>query len=458
MNFSQWRRSWRRCRGAVLAAAVALGLPVVSAGADDITSFELDNGMQVVVIPDRRAPVVTHMVWYKVGSADEPAGSSGIAHFLEHLMFKGTTNHPAGEFSASVASIGGEENAFTSNDYTAYFQRVAPEALATMMEFEADRMRNVVLTEEIVRTERDVVLEERRSRVENSPQALLGEEVDATLFQNHPYRIPVIGWMHEIQQLDLEDAMRFYRQHYAPNNAILVVAGDVEVDAVRALAEANYGRIPANPELGPRIRPQEPEQNTARTVTLSDPRISVPTMRRYWVVPQYASGTANDAEALDLLAEILGGGVRSRLYQELVVRQGIAQSVSAWYRGTALDPTSFSVGGTPRAPASLTELEAAIDAEIDRIAKEGIGEAELQRAKDRLVRNMIYARDSQSTMARIFGTTLATGGTVDDVLEWPDRIHSVSAEAVREAAVRYLTKAATTAYLLPPSTDAETEE
>jgi zinc protease len=445
------RRWTSSLRGAGLALLCLAAAPAAGAEESAVATFRLDNGMEAVVIPDRRAPVVTHMVWYKVGSADDPAGQSGVAHFLEHLMFKGTTNHPAGEFSAAVDAIGGEENAFTSNDYTAYFQRVAPEALGTMMEFEADRMRNVVLNEEIVRTERDVVLEERRSRVENSPQALLAEETDATLFQNHPYRIPVIGWMHELEELDLDDAMHFYRRHYAPNNAILIVAGDVEVDEVRRLAESTYGRIAPNPDLGPRLRPQEPEHNTARAVTLADARITVPSMRRFWLVPQYRSGAASDAEALELLAEILGGGVRSRLYQELVVRQGIAQNVSAWYRGTALDPTSFSVGGTPRAPATLEELEAAIDAEIAKIVADGVGEAELERAKDRLVRNMIFARDSQSTMARIFGSTLTTGGTVADVLEWPERIRSVSAAQVREVAVSYL-KHPTTAYLLPAET------
>jgi zinc protease len=285
----------------------------------------------------------------------------------------------------------------------------------------------------------------------------LSEEVDATLYQNHPYRIPVIGWMHEIADLDLNDAMQFYERHYAPNNAVLVVAGDVDVADVRELAEATYGKLAPNPGLPQRVRPQEPEQNTARTVTLSDPRITVPSMRRHWVVPQYQSGKASDAEALELLAEILGGGIRSRLYQELVVRRGIAQNASAWYRGTSLDPASFSVGGTPRESVTLKELEEAIDGEIARIMDEGVTDRELERAKDRLVRNMIYARDSQSTMARIFGATLTTGGTVADVLEWPDRIRAVSREAVQEVARRYLTQG-TTAYLLPPATEEQAQD
>src|SRR5690606_21260877 len=320
-------------------------------------------------------------------------GKSGIAHFLEHLMFKGTRTHPAGEFSARVAEIGGEENAFTSYDYTAYFQRISPEALPAMMELEADRMRNLILTEEIVRPERDVVLEERRSRVENNPQALLAEELDATLYQNHPYRIPVIGWMHEIEELNLADAMAFYKRHYSPNNAVPIVAGDVEPGEVRELARKFYGSIPANPELDSRVRPQEPEQNTQRAVTLSDARITVPNLRRYWVVPAYASGEASDAEALELLAEILGGGIRSRLYQELVVRQGIAQQASAWYRGTSVDATAFSVAGAPRESASLEDIENGIEAVIAGIIDEGVDADELQKAKDRLICNMVFARD-----------------------------------------------------------------
>lgn len=415
-----------------------------------ISSFELENGLEVVVIPDRRAPVVTHMIWYRAGSADDPPGRSGIAHFLEHLMFKGTKNHPAGAFSARVAEIGGEENAFTSYDYTAYYQRVSPDALATMMEFEADRMRNLALTEEMVRTERDVVMEERRSRVESNPGAMLGEEVDATLYQNHPYRVPIIGWMHEIELLDLDDALAYYRRFYSPANAVLIVAGDVEPDQVRSFAEATYGRISSHPVTGERTRPREPEQNTRRSVILRDPRVSVPSLRKHWVVPSYNTGAAGEAEALDLLGEILGGGIRSRLYQTLVVDRGIARFASARYNGTALDEASFSVAGTPRGAAELEEIEAAIDEEIGKIAAEGITGEELERAKNRFIRNMIFARDSQTSMAQIFGAALSTGGSVDDVLEWPSRIRAVTAEAVQEAARKYLVQdRSTTGYLLP---------
>jgi len=302
-------------------------------GGPDVAHFFLDNGLEVVVIPDHRAPIVTHMVWYKVGSADEVAGKSGLAHFFEHLMFKGTKNHPQGDLEKAVAAIGGQQNAFTSYDYTAYFEKISPDALKSMMGFEADRMRNLVLNEKVVATERDVVLEERGSRIDNNPGSILSEETSATLYQNSPYGRPVIGWRREMKQLNLADAVAFYNQHYEPNNAILVVAGDVTADEVRDLAGQTYGKVPRGPDLPPRIRPQEPHQDTRRTVTLKDARVSEPRFTKYFLVPSYTTAEPGEAEALDLLAEILGGDARSRLYQDLVVKKQIAASVGSWYQG-----------------------------------------------------------------------------------------------------------------------------
>lgn len=442
-------------RGPVLGASFAffLAAPAFADSipqANKVTGFSLDNGMQIVVIPDHRAPIVTHMVWYKVGSADEPPGKSGIAHFFEHLMFKGTTNHKAGEFDAAIAAIGGSNNAFTSFDYTAYYETVTPAALGEMMRFEADRMRNLDLSDEVVATERDVILEERRSRVDNSPDALLGEEVNATLYQNQPYRIPVIGWKQEIEALNRTDARAFYDRYYTPNNAVLVVAGDVDAQTVRELAEQAYDKLERGPDLPPRNRPVEPEQNTRRTVTLNDPRVSVPSFSTCWIVPSYNTDSNGEAEALDLLAEILGGGSRSRLYQELVVKKGIATGVGASFQGTMLDDTSFSVYGMPRGDAGLAEVEAAVNAEVVRIAAEGVTADELEKAKKRLVRSMVFARDKQAAMANIYGATLATGGTVQDIEEWPRRIREVTTDQVKAVAARYLgMDHATTGYLLP---------
>ncbi|UVC15318.1 M16 family metallopeptidase [Mesorhizobium onobrychidis] len=433
------------------ALAFVTTAPVLAA-TDDIkaTNFLLDNGMEVVVIPDRRAPIVTHMVWYKIGSADEPPGKSGIAHFFEHLMFKATTNHAAGAFDRAVSAIGGSNNAFTSYDYTAFYETVVPQALEQMMDFEADRMRNLILTDDVIATERDVILEERRSRIDSNPQAVLGEEVDATLWQNQPYRIPVIGWMQEMEKLNRADAKAFYDKYYTPNNAVLVVAGDVEPQVVKALAEKTYGKVARGPDLPPRIRPVEPEQNTRRTVTLADARVSVPNFSTQWVVPSYHTAKPGEAEALDLLAEILGGGSRSRLYQQLVVKQGIAAEAGAFFQGTMLDATNFTVYGAPRGDAKLADVQAAVEAEVARIAKDGVTSGELEKAKDRFVRSMIFARDKQDSMANIYGATLATGGNVRDVEEWPGRIRKVTADQVKAVAARYLASDhSTTGYLLP---------
>ncbi|HMF69527.1 MAG TPA: pitrilysin family protein [Phyllobacterium sp.] len=417
---------------------------------DDVSSFYLDNGLEVVVIPDHRAPVVTHMMWYHVGSADEEPGKSGIAHFFEHLMFKATKTYPAGEFSRKVAEIGGQENAFTSYDYTAFYQQVAPSALEMVMTYEADRMENLILNDDVVKTERDVVLEERRSRTDSNPSALLSEEVNATLYQNHPYRMPVIGWLHEMQQLNLKDALAFYEKYYTPNNATLVVSGDVDLATVKALAEKTYGKVPRRAEPGKRERPQEPEQNTKRTVSLADPRVSQPSFQKMWLAPSYTSAKPGEAEALDLLSEILGGSNRSRIYQALVVSDGTAASAGAYYQGGSLDAGSFGVYGAPRGSATLTQVEAGIDAQIAKIIKDGVTEDELEKARNRFLKSVIFARDSQAGMARIYGSTLSTGQTIKDIQEWPDRIRAVKVQDIQDVAKRYLVDSrSVTSYLMP---------
>jgi len=436
--------------GLVLAAGLAVPAVAGQAIGGDAADFTLANGMQVVVIPDHRAPIVTHMVWYKVGSADEPPGKSGIAHFFEHLMFKATKTRPEGAFDKAVAAIGGSNNAFTSYDYTSFYETVPPEALDEMMAFEADRMRNLILDDKTIATERDVILEERRARVDNDPEALLSEEVDATLWQNQPYRIPVIGWKQEIETLDRADALTFYDHYYRPNNAILVVAGDVEPDAVRRLAQESYGKLARGPDLPPRVRPVEPEQNARRTVTLADARISVPNFSTQWVVPSYRTARPGEAEALDLLSEILGGGPRSRLYQELVVRKGIATGTGASFQGTMLNDTNFVVYAEPREGGALADVEKALNEEIARVAAGGVTGQELERAKDRFIRSTVFARDRQDAMANMYGSTLATGGTVKDIAEWPDRIRRVTADEIKAVAARYLVPdRSVTGYLLP---------
>ena len=404
------------------------------------TTFTLGNGLQVLVIPDHRTPVVTEMIWYKVGSADETPGKSGLAHFLEHLMFKGTDKNPSGRFSQVVATIGGQENAFTSADYTGYFQRVPRDKLKAMMEFEADRMTGLALTDDVVRPELNVVLEEQNMRVANNPAARLGEQMDAALYLNHPYGRPVIGWRHEIEQLDREGALEFYRRFYAPNNAILVVAGDVTADEVRTLAEETYGKVPRFAEIKPRLRPQEPVQQAARTVTLADPRVTQPSVSRYYLVPSSGKARPGESEALDVLAHILGRGSNSRLYQKLVVDKNIAVNAGASYDGTAVDNTRFGVYGTPKPGTSLPQLEQAIDGVLAEIIENGVTPEELERSKGRMIADAVYANDNQRMMAQWYGASLATGATVDEVRTWPDRVRLVTAEAVRDAARRWLDK------------------
>src|SRR3984893_4035827 len=267
----------------------------------EVAPFTLGNGLEVVVIPDHRAPVVTHMVWYRVGSADETAGKSGLAHFLEHLMFKGTKKNPLGRYSQTVATLGGQENAFTTDDYTTYYQRIPRERLKTLMEFESDRMTGLVLTDAAVKPELQVVLEEQNMRVANNPGARLGEQMEAALYLNHPYGRPVIGWRHEIEKLDREGALAFYRRFYTPNNAILVVAGDVTADEVRTLAEATYGKVERVVEVAPRDLPEDPLKAAAPTATLADPRVTQPSLRRIYLAPSATSAEPGESEPLDLL-------------------------------------------------------------------------------------------------------------------------------------------------------------
>jgi zinc protease len=406
--------------------------------APNAEQFTLDNGLEVVVITDRRAPVATHMLWYRVGSADETAGQSGIAHFFEHLMFKGTKDHPNGEFSNIVSSIGGEENAFTTPDYTGYFQRVAKENLGRMMALEADRMTNLVLTDEVVAPERDVVLEERRSRIENNPGALLGEALSASLYRNHPYGRPVIGWEHEIKALNRETALDFYKRYYTPNNAVLVVAGDVSADEVRKLAEETYGAIPARPDAVRAPRPAEPPSVGPRTVTVRDEKVREPTLQRAYLVPSAATGEPGEADALDVLSDILGGGATSRFYDRLVRGGDVATQAGAYYRSRSIDDTQFIIYGVPKPGKSLRDLEEAMDAVIAEIRENSVSEEELNRAKRSVVAQAIYSQDSQQAMARIVGSALITGRTLEDVQNWPERIQSVTLQAVQNVAKKYL--------------------
>src|SRR5258705_55837 len=420
-----------------LAASLFAALVLSASGAfaqTTVTSerpatFALGNGLQVVVIPDHRTPVVTQMIWYKVGSADETPGKSGLAHFLEHLMFKGTSKHPAGEFSQTVLKVGGNENAFTSVDYTGYFQRVPREQLGKMMEFEADRMTGLILKDENVLPERDVVLEEYNMRVANNPEARLSEQTMAALYLNHPYGRPVIGWHQEIEKLGREDALAFYKRFYAPNNAILVIAGDVDVNEVRPLAEQTFAKVVAQPAIpARRVRPQEPEPVAPRTVTLADPQVEQPTVKREYLVPSATTAAAGESPALDVLAQLMGNGSNSYLYRALVVDKPLAVNANAGYQGTSLDATQFSISAAPKQGVDFATVEQVIDSVIADLSKNPVPAEDLERVKTQLIAEAIYAQDNQATLARWYGGGLTTRLSIEEIRSWADPIRAGTAQ------------------------------
>ena len=415
-------------------------------------SFTLANRLQVVVIPNHRSPAVTQMVWYKTGAADDPRGKSGIAHFLEHLMFKGTKAHPPGEFSALIAQTGGRDNAFTTEDFTVFHETVPKEQLELVMRLEADRMTGLQISDAVLLPEREVILEERRMRIDNDPAALFRAQLLANLFLNDNYRIPTIGWEHEMRTLGTEDALAAYRKWYAPNNAILIVAGDVDTTEIRSLAERIYGPLEGRP-IPPRLRLEEPPHRAAIRLLMKNPRVAQPSWRRYYVAPSYRAGATEHAYPLQVLAEILGGGTESRVYRDLVLKQGIALSASADYTPSAIGLSTFSMYATPKPGVAMADLEAAIDAELRQVLENGVESEEVKRAEQRMQAAAIYANDSLSGPADIIGTALAIGRSLDDVSAWPDQIGAVTPAQIQDAARAVLIERnSATGILLPEHT------
>lgn len=435
----------------IFAALAVMTMAFPALASDRVSNFRLENGMEVVVVEDHRAPVVVHMVWYRAGSADEPPGDSGVAHFLEHLLFKGTKTLAPGEFSATVARNGGTDNAFTSYDYTAYFQRVAADRLELMMRMESDRMVNIQLGPKEILTERDVIIEERNQRVENSASALFREQMSAAQFLNHHYGVPIIGWRHEMTELTLEDALSYYQTYYSPNNAILVVAGDVTPDEVRRLAEQYYGAIPANPDLPERARAQEPDQMAERRMVFEDPRVAQPYVARSYLAPERDSGAQETAAALTMLAEILGGGTTSVMAEKLQFDEQIAVQTGAWYGGMSLDDTTFNVYVVPTAGVTLQDAEDAMDQVIADFMKGGIDAEQLDRIKMQIRASLIYEQDNVSSIANEYGRALSQGLTVEDVQAWPDILQAVTEEDIMAAAADVFNrKNAVTGWLRAP--------
>lgn len=414
----------------------------------------LENGLQIVLIENNRAPIVTHMVWYRVGGADEPDGKSGLAHMFEHLMFKGSENVPSGEFSKRVRALGGNDNAFTSYDYTAYFQSIAKEHLEEMMRMEADRMQNLILPPNDFEPEKKVVMEERRQRTDNDPTGRFYEQLGYNLFPKHPYGVPLIGWMEEIAALTEQDAIDFYKKWYAPNNAILVVSGDVTMEELLPLAKKYYGGLKSYPELDqPRERPDIAPFTGKNTVVYSHPLIQQPQVVQIQRIPSVRS-QKSDAYALQILEDIMSGGSTTRLYKSLVVDQKLASSAGLGVSNTTYDEGRFYLYATPLEGVELETLEKALEDEVRHVIQSGITDKELQEAKDRIQADAIFALDSVTGPAMVFGRSLTSGLSVDDVEYWAHDMSKITKEDVQRAAATYLNpddedKLVITGYLLP---------
>lgn len=409
----------------------------------------LANGLRVIVQEDRRAPTAVHMVWYRAGSMDEVDGTSGVAHVLEHMMFKGTRHLKSGEFNKRVAAAGGRDNAFTSLDYTAYFQQVPSTRLGEMMALEADRMANLVLDAKEFEQEIKVVMEERRLRTEDNPQAQVHEKQMAAAFQAHPYRRPIIGWMNDLESMTAADARDWYRRWYAPNNAYVIVVGDVNKDAVFRLAEKHYGRIPARALPG-RKPQREPAQIGIKRIEVKAPA-KLPYLSMAWKVPVLRDlHKEREPYALEMLAAVLDGHEAARFSRNLVRGSKIAVSAGAGYDATVRGEALFVVSGTPAEGRSVAELEAALRAEIARVASEGVSVQELERVKTQTIAAQVYKRDSMMAQAMEIGRLEAAGVHWSDIDTLLEKIRSVTAEEVQAVAKKYFEDAALTVAVLDP--------
>ena len=408
----------------------------------------LENGLEIIVLENNRVPAIAHSIWYKVGSADEPNGKSGIAHFLEHLLFKGTDKLKPGEFSKIIARNGGKDNAFTSKNYTGYFQLIHKSKLELVMSLEANRMKNIKLVEKEFENEKTVVLEERYSRVDNNPSALLSEQINTALFMNHPYRKPIIGWEHEIKNLSLKDVMKFYEKFYAPNNAIVVICGDVNLEEVVRLAKKYFGSIKPS-KIDERSWTDEPTQHAPRGVILKSENTAIPVFRRHYLVPTYTK-SKKEALALEVFTEMFGNPITGMLFEEFVKKRKIARSASAYYYPDGFGDTSFTISIVPNKEVTLNDIESYLDKYLNEIQKNIVSSDELQKVKKRLVNETIFAQDSLYMGMRIFGSSLSTGYSLKDITNWSDDIQKVSINDLQNILLKtFDINKSVTGYLLP---------
>ncbi len=444
-------------------ALVLASAPLSANATGEITEFTLDNGLQVVVVEDHRSPSVTHMIWYRAGAADELPGQGGIAHLLEHLMFNGTDDMAPGEFSEVVEANGGSDNAFTSWDYTAYHQTVAADRLGLMMQMEADRMRDLVLVPAEVTTEISVVLEERAQRTDGSPGALFNEQMSAAYYRNHPYGRPIIGWRHEISELTLEMAQDWYDLHYHPNNAIVIVSGDVTPDEVRTLAEEYYGPIPANPDIPSqeaRVRPSEPPQNALRQVIYEDPRVANPYVSMLFPVDDTLVNDLRSAATMELLRAVLSDSDFTSVFaRELQIENELSLFAAAYYSSTNLDHRPFTLLNMPVPGRSLEDAEDDILQVVDNFLEDGIDQVAFDSIQFQWQASQIYAQDDASGQARSLGTTLTTGYTVQDWNDWLEMTATITPDEVMDMArALFAQEPAVIGHLTRPAPEAEEEE
>lgn len=413
-------------------------------------SFTLENGLQVVIIEDHRVPAISHFIWYRVGAMDEPRGKSGIAHFLEHLMFKATKTIPEGEFSRRIGRMGGDLNAFTAWDYTAYYVKIAREHLPVVMAMEADRMRNIDLSEEAVKTERDVVLAERKQVVDSDVTRQFGEQMAAALYQNHPYSVPIIGWMHEIKALNRQDALAFYQTYYAPNNAVVVITGDITLKDAKALAQQHYG--PLKPSvLPPRVSLSEPPHLAHRRLSMNDARVSMPTWERQYIVPSALNAQEDNTPfALQVLSALLASGDTGLLHEHLVHDLGLANAVSVDYDAQRRGPSVFEISVVPSNPAkpAFQKIESSVEDVLNTLETR-LTEEDIARVKTTLVAEATFARDGLFYPGMIVGQTLSIGQPVDYIETWPSRIASLTKQDIVAALKTLRLENAVTGTLAP---------
>ncbi|MDX1974603.1 MAG: pitrilysin family protein [Rickettsiales bacterium] len=436
-----------------LALLLCLACAASAARADSKTpveSFTLANGLEVIVLSNHRLPAVSHMMWFRIGGADDPPGKSGLAHYHEHMMFQGTAKIKAGEFSEVIGRLGGQQNAFTGYDATSYFVNIAKDKLPLVMEMEADRIRGLKPSDADAQKEKEVIIEERRQRVENNPDALLAEQMNAALFRNHPYHTPLIGWMQEMEQLTKQDVLQFHQTYYHPNNAILILSGDITIEEAKPLVQKYYGNLRSQP-IPARQWKLEPPHIAPRHIVMRHVTVKQPSWNRTYAVPSLSYSNSADAMPLFVLAQIIGGGKSSRLYQSLIVEQKIASAIDASYNGFTLGPAIFAIEAIPEKTVSPEALEKAIDAELAALAKNGVNDDELLRAKTVLRAEAIYARDGLSGLGHIMGWIRMVGLDKETFNRWPDMVDAVTKEQVNDVLRRALnTNASVTGILLPP--------